>query len=427
MLEFASFPDQSFIVKLSLSFVACFLLTVACHAAENWPDFRGPSHNGVVPTGASLPLQWSESQNIRWKTEIPGRGWSTPVIWGDQVWMTSADEKGHELFAVCVDRESGKLRRRVDVFTVAEPEPINPVNSYASPSPVIEEGRLYVYYGTYGVAAIDTNTAQVIWKRNDFKLNHKEGPGSSPILFEDLLIFHVDGMDVQYVVSLHKTTGELAWKTDRSADLAAVRDDFRKAYSTPLIVEAGAAPQLVSTGAHAVYGYDPRTGKELWRLDYNGFSNVSRPVFSKGLVFINTGYTKPQLWALKWKGGEPLTEEDVLWRQDRSVGVKPSLLAVDGLIYMISDKGGVATCLDATTGTVVWTERLGGNYSASPVFAQGRIYFFDEQGEATVIAAGRTFQVLARNQLDDGLMASPAAADASLFLRTKSHLYCVQE
>jgi outer membrane protein assembly factor BamB len=265
----------------------------------------------------------------------------------------------------------------------------------------------------------------VLWKNDGLNLDHKEGPGSSPILFEDFLIVNCDGMDVQYVVALKKSTGEIAWKTNRSAPL---RDnpDFRKAYSTPLVIDANGRPQLISVGADQVQAYDPRTGEELWQARVRGFSTVARPLFADGVVYVCSDYGRPELWAIRTDGRGDVTQTHVLWRFARQVPASPSPLLVKGRIYMASN-GGVATCLDAKTGEQLWQERLGGNFSASPIYAGGRIYFANEDGLVTVIRPGDEFQVVASNQLDGRFLASPAVIDGALLLRTDAHLYRVEE
>ena len=406
--------------------------------AENWPDYRGLTGQGVSDA-AELPLIWSEARNVRWKTAIPGKGWSTPVIWGNQIWMTTADEEGHERSALCVDRESGRIVHQIKVFEVAQVAPQHGLNSHASPSPVIEEGRVYVHFGTYGTACIDTETGEILWRRTDLNIDHQVGPGSSPVLFENLLIVHCDGTDYQYIVALDKKTGQIVWKSVRSAPLTELSPAMRKASCTPIIVNVNDKPQLLSVGSHAFYGYDPRRGSELWRVRFAGFSNVARPVSDGKIAVFSTGYERAELVGVELasagkprKGDVPgsipldLTDTNVLWTQPRNAPNMPSPLLVDGLVYT-TDDGGVASCLDAATGEVIWRQRIGGNYSASPIYASGRVYFSSQEGKTTVIAAGREFKELAVNTLDDGFMASPAVSGRALFLRTRSHLYRVEE
>lgn len=392
-----------------------------------WPEYRGPDAQGYVPW-ASLPTSWSEQRNVAWKTAIPHRGWSSPVIYGDQIWMTTATEDGHELFAVCVDLETGEIVHNFKVFDQPEPQTINPLNSHASPSPVIEEGRVYVHFGSYGTAAIDTDSAEVIWERRDLTLDHSEGPGSSPILFEDLLIFHCDGVDVQYVIALDKATGETAWKTSRSRDFSQIPQHRHKAYATPVIVEVEGELHLISQGAEAIYGYDPRTGEEFWRVELSGYSNVPRPVVGDGMLYVSTGYDVADLVAIRLDGSRgDLTDTHVVWRLERQQAPRrPSFILVDGLLYTVSD-GGIAQAVDAATGESVWRERFGGDYSSSQLYDGEHLYFFNQQGHGIVFRPGAEFEQVARNELDDGLMASPAVAGDALILRTRTHLYRIEE
>ena len=225
-------------------------------ANENWPELRGPSGDGHSDS-QGLPLTWSETKNIAWRTPIHDFGWSSPVIWQDQVWVTTATADGKHLFAVCLDRDSGKIVHDVKVFDVAEPEHIAVVNSYASPTPAIEAGRVYVHYGTYGTACLDTASGKILWTRRDLNCDHHEGPGSSPILLDNLLVVHVDGRDVQYVVALDKQTGKTVWKTPRSIDYSPYHINLRKGFCTPTVIDTGTRRELISPGAKAVMGYDP--------------------------------------------------------------------------------------------------------------------------------------------------------------------------
>jgi outer membrane protein assembly factor BamB len=394
-------------------------------AAENWPQFRGPTGDGQSDA-TGLPLRWSEKENVRWKTPIHGRGWSSPVIWDQQVWMTTATEDGRRLFAVAVDCRSGAVLHDLKLFDVAQPDEIHALNSYASPSPVIEAGRVYVHFGTYGTACLDTATGRTLWERRDLKCDHFRGPGSSPVLFENLLILHYDGIDLQYLVALDKATGRTAWRTDRSTDFGQLDGDLRKAYATPLVVEAAGRLQMLSPGAQAAMAYDPRTGKELWKILYpGGFSNVSRPLYGHGLAYLNTGFGQPQLWAVRPDGRGDVTATHVAWKLAKGVPAKPSPVLVGDLIFMVNDTG-IASCVEAKTGRVVWHERIGGEYSASLLSAEGRVYAFSHDGRSTVFRPGRQYEALAVNRLDSGFMASPAVAGRAMFLRTKTDLYRIE-
>ena len=406
-------------------FLIAHSLVTSTLTADDWPDFRGPRGDGHG-AAADLPLRWSESENIRWKVAIPGRGWSSPVVWGEQIWLTTALEDGRRLFALAVDLQTGRIEHNLQVFEVAEPQPIDPTNSYASPSPVIEDGRVFVHFGTYGTASIDTAHGRIVWSRRDFPVDHQKGPGSSPVLFEDLLIFQCDGNDVQYMVALDKETGRIAWRTQRSVDLSRRHADFRKSFSTPLIHVMEDGAQLISTAAGAVYAYDPHTGRELWRVRYDGHTNVARPVADDRVALINTGFPRPELWAVRLGGLGDVTDTHVLWQLRRGVSTKPSPILVDGRLFMVTDAGGIVTCLDAATGRILNTRRLGGNYAASPIFADGRIYWFDEAGQTTVTSADERLHVLAENQLEEGCLASPAVSGRALVMRTRRHLHRIE-
>ena len=418
-------------------------------SAENWPQFRGPDGDGHSDA-TGLPLSWSETNHIKWKTPIHDRGWSSPVIWGSQIWLTTASEDGTKLFVVCVDRETGKIVYDLKLFDVANPQFAHKFNSYGSPTPVIEAGRVYVTFGSPGTACLDTQTGRVLWERRDFVCNHFRGAGSSPILYRDLLIMNFDGSDHQFIVALNKKTGQTAWEKQRSIDYqdldadgkVKMEGDLRKAFSTPHVAFFDGQPVLISQGAKAHYGYNPLTGEEFWRVEErNCHSASSRPVVGQGLIFLSAGFSRGILLAVNPGspgGGGPRVIDastdskpapgqlQLAWKAMRNVPNKPSLLLVDDLLFMIDD-GGIATCLTAKTGAEVWRERIGGNYSASPAYAAGRIYFFSEEGKTTIVEAGREFKKLAENKLDDGFMASPAIAGQAFFLRTKKSLYRIEE
>ncbi len=404
------------------------------NAAGDWPQFRGPEGNGHSEA-RNLPLNWSEKNNVIWKTAIHDRGWSSPVIYGNQIWLTSASQDGRKLYALCIDRESGRIIQDMKLFEVSQPQYAHPFNTYASPTPVIEEGRVYITFGSPGTACIDTKSFKVLWERRDIECNHFRGAGSSPILFQDLLIMNFDGSDHQFVTALDKRTGKTVWQTKRSIDFQdldgsgkpAAEGDYRKAFATPHIVKVNGKLELISLGAKAAYSYDPFTGKELWRLEERAQHSAStRPVIGHGMIFYPTGFSAGQLFAVRTGGKGLITDTHVAWKIKRGVSNKPSILLIDDLIYMVGDAG-IASCIEAKTGEMVWQKRIGGEYSASPVYADGKVWFFSEEGKTTVIKPGRAFEMLAENRLDDGFLASPAIAGNAFYLRTRTHLYKVEE
>lgn len=388
-------------------------------AKEGWPEFRGPSAQGHSAE-RGLPLEWNETRNVAWKSPVPGLGWSTPVVANGRVWLTTAvEQRGVSLRAIAFDASTGKEAVNVEVFKIpGDRREINPKNSWASPTPVVDGDRIYVHFGADGTAALSWS-GEIIWK-NRFEYQSQHGAGGSPVVYGDLLIFSCDGSDVAFVIALDKRTGKTKWKTNRGfpAD---------QAYTTPLVIRVGDQDQLVSVGAFRVRAYEPLTGKEIWRVRYDdGFSNVPRPVFGHGLVFITTGFQQPELLAIRPDGRGDVTKTHVAWSLKRGAPLTPSPILVGDELYIVND-GGIASSIDARTGAVIWQSRLGGTYSASPIFAEGRLYFPAEQGVTTVIAPGKEARRLATNKLEGGLLASMAVAEGSFFMRTDSALYRISE
>jgi outer membrane protein assembly factor BamB len=388
------------------------VLLALLFSLDDWPEFRGPTGQGLSEA-RGLPATWSETQNVRWKTAIPGRGWSSPTIQGDRIWLTTATEEGRSLRILRLDRNTGAVLLNVELFRLKSPGPLHAKNSLASPTPVLEAGRVYVHFGANGTACL-TDTGEIVWKtRLDYD-NGQHGPGGSPVLYDDLLIVSCDGQQTQYVVALDKRTGKTRWKKFREG---------AQAYTTPLVVRLPAGDQVISPGAFRTIAYDPRTGKELWQVRYgDGFSNVPRPVYGNGLVYLCTGFHQPQLLAVRLDGRGDVTKSHIAWSLKRGVSLTPSPLLVGDELYLVSDNG-IATCMDAKTGAPHWQVRLGGNHSASPLYADGRIYFLSEEGESVVIEPGKEFKRLATNRLDGQTLASMAVSSGSIFVRSQTHLY----
>lgn len=391
------------------------LLGITHAKAEDWPQFRGPNGQGHS-SEEGLPLHWSETENIVWKVPIPGRGWSSPVIQGEQLWLTSSLNGGRSLRTFSLNRDTGEVLKNIEVFQSQNPVSIHSKNSHASPTPVLEKDRVYVHFGSAGTACLSAQ-GQILWN-TQLQYAHGHGPGGSPTLFRDLLIVNCDGTDVQFVVALDKHTGKVRWKQYR---------DGAMAFSTPLVIQVKGRKQVVSISGDRVVAYEPTSGQEIWWLRYNGFSNIPRPVFGLNLVFISSGFDPPAtLFAIHPNGKGDVTDTHVAWRLKRSIPLNPSPLLIDELLYIVSDRG-VVSCLNARTGSPYWRQRLSGNFSASPVYADGRIYFLNEEGETTVIAPGTSFKRLATNSLEGTTLASLSVSDKAIFLRTDSHLYRIEK
>jgi outer membrane protein assembly factor BamB len=422
-----------------------FLLLATFAQAASWPQFRGPDGQGVS-TGAAVPTQWGAEQNIAWKTDIPGRGHSSPVIDGEQIWLTTAIDKptpeadraerlkentGNQplivsdhvrILAICADRKSGRILHKIELLSHNKPQWVHQLNSYATPTPILRDGRLYCHFGTFGNACVDTTAGKVLWTNTELQIMHENGPGSSPELWKNRFLVVCDGSDQQFVAALDADTGKLAWKTQRSGEMHE-NPQLKKAYASPLLIERNGRLELVSPGANWVYGYDPDSGRELWKVKYGllGFSNVARPVYAHDTIYICTGFMRGELQAVRFEDGEPV----IAWRTKKGAPKSPSPLISGERLYLMGDNG-ILTCLDAKTGDERWQARLDGKFAASPTLIGGHIYVSNQEGITTVFADADAYRQVARNLLDGSpIMASPAAADGALFMRSEKALYCI--
>jgi outer membrane protein assembly factor BamB len=402
--------------------IVTLLLLAPFTLADNWPTYRGPTGDGHS-TAKGVPTTFDETTNVRWKVPVHDKGWSSPVVWGDQVWVTTAKEDGTEMFAVCVDLKTGDVRHDLKLFA---PDPkktplpdMRKYNSYASCTPVLEAGRGYFHFGTYGTVCLDTATGKRVWERTDIHVDHWRAPASSPVVWDKYLYLTFDGHNRQYLTCLNKTTGETVWTKERNIKYKTNDGDFKKAYSTPQVIEVGGKPQLISSAAEATIAYDPATGDEIWKTYHGGMNEAVRPVYAHGLVYLTAGHTKTLL-AVKPGTGEVTPA----WAFKKDGPTRPSPVVVKDHLYFVNDEG-VAFCLNAKTGEQVWKERLGGPCTASPVLVEGNLFFCTENGKVEVIAAEPTFTRVAANKLGDGCKASPAAVEDVLLVRTFTHLYCV--
>ena len=431
--------------------IAIALALSYAHSAQDeiaknyWNQFRGPNGDGKT-TADGIPIEFNKTKNVRWKTPIHDKGYSSPVVWDNQIWLTTGTEDGAELFAICVDKDSGEIIHDIKVFDVVQPQSEYPdLNSHASPTPIVEAGRIYVHFGTYGTACLDTKTGEKLWERRDLNCDHRVRPASSPIIDEETLFLTFDGVDVQFIAALDKNTGDTLWLQHRKVDSdfeAVLRakgitdtknttkekpNDNRKSYATPTIITYQGKKQLVSPAAEVTISYDPKTGDELWRVRHEGWGwNVAcRPIFAHNLVYFTTGVEK-MLLAVDPSGTGDVTDTHIVWSSRRGAPEIPSPLIVDDLMFIVNE-GGVVSCVEAKRGNLVWKGRVGGNHWASPLYAGGNIYFFSMEGRVSVISAGREFKLLARNEFDGEFIASGAVAGNALILRSLTHLYCIKD
>jgi outer membrane protein assembly factor BamB len=391
----------------------------------DWPEFRGPTGQGIAEN-ANPPMKWSQTENVAWKKEIPGRGWSSPIVYQGSIYLTTAivDSKSNptSLHALRIDAKTGDILWNREIFALDGSWPKHDKNSHASSTSIIGDGRLYVHFGHMGTASLDVN-GKILWRQNKIKYDPYHGNGSSPILVDDNLIFNCDGQKNPFVAALNKFTGKTAWKVYRKPVSAPNKFSF----STPLLIDENGRKAVVSPGSGAVCAYNPENGNEIWRLDYgSGFSVIPRPVYGHGMVFVGTGFATSKVCAIRTGGVGDVTKTHLVWETDKYAPRTPSMLLVGNELYFVSDDGR-CSCVDAMTGKQYYRKRFGGKVSASPVFADGRIYITTEKGKILVIKAGTVFEILAENDLKERTFASPAVSGSALFIRTESQLYRIEE
>ncbi|GAA4471906.1 PQQ-binding-like beta-propeller repeat protein [Novipirellula rosea] len=423
-------------VRTRLSLSACIAilsLNPNVRGDESWPAFRGPSGDGIVRSGAKLPLQWSSEKNIDWRTELPGKGWSSPVCDDGRIYVTTAipaeSAEGAEQVAkefslslLVIDAASGELLKTIPVMqqTKDRSPKIHSKNSHASPTPIIDGDRIFVHFGYQGTACV-SKQGEILWINRDLYFSPQHGNGGTPILVDNLLIFTCDGDKEPKIVALHADTGELAWQTLRM--IFSIRTF---SFATPTLIEVDGQKQVVAPGSDCVFGLDPKTGETIWDVRYDGYSVIPKPIFHRGLVFVSTSYDSSKLLAIRPTGTGVVTDTHIQWRSNKSVSKTPSMVAADGLIYWVSDDG-IAMCAEAETGEIVYRKRIGGNFSASLLMSGDRIYFTSEEGVTTVVRAGREFKVLATNPIEERTLASLGVFEDSILLRTADALYRISQ
>jgi outer membrane protein assembly factor BamB len=421
--------QKSWLRKASLVGTILFGISGASGLAENWPCFRGPGHQGVSHE-SRLPLYWNASSNILWKTSVPGEAWSSPIVWNDRVFLTTATEGGVSCRVLSFESKTGRVLWEKEVFKQLTRKKEGR-NSYATPTPVTDGEHVYAAFGDGSFVALDF-AGNVIWTNRDFPFYSQHGLGTSPVLFEDLLIMSRDASSEEedktvgwqkpweksFVMAVDRRDGKLRWKTFRGLS--------RIAHVTPnLWTPPGAATQVISGAGDVVQAFDARSGKLVWSSENNGEGVVPSIVIGENLAFAACGFSgRDSIKAFRLQAEGDEKPGDLAWEQKKGTPKIPSVIYVAPHLFTINE-GGIATCLKAATGEVVWQERVGGNFSASPVAADGRIYLFSDGGETVVIEAGPEFKLLARNPLDGKAQASFAVSNGRIFIRTDQSLFCV--
>jgi outer membrane protein assembly factor BamB len=416
--------------------ILSLLLSVNFSAQDRipeWSHFRGSQLNGIS-TETEIPVTWNDSTNIAWKTAIPGSGWSSPIVFGEQVWLTTATNGGKEMRALCLNFNTGEILLDRILFSPDTLYRKHSINTYATPTGAVEKGFVYLHFGRYGTACLETKTGQTVWERTDLQCEHIQGPGSSLLIYKDKLIVHMEGSDIQYIVALDKRTGETIWRTDRPKELYDRLDDIgKKAYITPIIMQVNGRDLMISNGSAACIAYDPETGKEVWRIVHGEDSTIAMPTEEMGIVFFYTSFETDQagekhagLLAVDPGGRGDVGETHVLWRIQSPVLQLPTPVVVDGLLYTV-DSEGMMLCLDATSGEPVWSKKMKGKFHSSPVYAGGNVYFSSTRGDTYVVKEGREPEIVAENSLEGEIWATPAVTGGAILMRTSKYLYKIAE
>jgi len=425
------------------------LLCTAGVCAADWPQWRGPHGTGVSPE-KNLPVRWSATDNVAWKAPIAGLGVSTPIVVGARAFVTSqigsgarrqgprlvqgadaaaageralstraADDSRVSFVVEAFDTKSGKRLWEYRMAAEGDLTSVHDKHNLASPSPASDGTRVFAWFGNGQIVALDMN-GKPVWQRHlgkeiaPFEINW--GHGSSPAVFNDLVILLCDHTPASYLLALDAKTGKERWKVDRGKG--------RASYSTPFVVQAATGPELIVNSTERIDAYDPRTGAFLWHTADTSRFAVPMPTAHDGMLYASRGYRSGPYMAIRPGGRGDVRATHVVWNVATGAPYIASLVYAEGLLYMANDVG-IVTAVDAATGERVWQERLGGVYSASPVAADGKVYLVSETGETIVLRAGRKAEVLARNDIGERTLASPAISQGRLFIRTDDHLFCI--
>jgi outer membrane protein assembly factor BamB len=423
-------PEPKFIIGIVI-----LTILISCKSnaqTENWTHFRGSNLNGISDA-TNLPIIWNDSTNIAWKTSVHGKGWSSPVVFGNQIWLTTAEEDGSAMFAICIDKNTGNTIFNVELLRPDSVFSKHAVNTFATPTPCIEEGFVYIHFGTYGTFCLNTSDASLVWKRTDLNCNHVQGPGSSPIIYKNMLILHLEGNDVQYITALDKKTGKTIWKTNRPKECYDRLEPIgKKAYITPIVIRLKGKDVLISNGSAVCIAYDIETGKEIWRIVQGVDSTISSPVYENGTLFFYTSFVSPpneekytELFAVNPDGEGDISKTHILWRIKSPILQLLTPVVKDGLVYTVDTRGNMM-CINAETGEKIWSEKRKGNFHSSPIYADGKIYFSSHHGITTLVKEGRVLEIEAENKLDGEIWATPAVLDKSIIMRTSKYLYMIR-
>lgn len=406
---------------------AALLLLSPPLQAQDWPQFRGPQSDGIVRV-EGVPREWSKTSQVAWKVDLPGKGWSSPVLRSGRLYLTTAVARGTDqdaagprsLRALCLEAGTGAVVWDTEVFAESANTPaIHQKNSHASPTPVVAADRLFVHFGHEGTACLDLS-GKKLWEQRSLKYPPVHGGGASPLLVDGLLVFPCDGADGPFLAALKADNGAVAWRTLRGGGASK-----KFSFCTPALIPWEGREQIISPFSDAIAAYEPSTGKELWRIKYTGYSVIAQPAFGHGLIYFTTSYDAPVTYAVRPGGKGDVTSSHVAWTQDKRSPNTPSPVLLGNELYQVADNG-IASCLDAKTGKIHWQERTARACSASPLIVGDTLFVFDEFGTTTLLKAGTTFKKLGENKLEgERTLATPVPAPGAWFIRTEKRLYAI--
>ena len=405
----------------------CFVLWMAASdslQAENWMRFRGPSGQGIS-SETELPVTWTTKNNIKWKTDLPGKGWSSPIVFKEHIFLTASTEEGVSCQVICINRKDGSTAWATEVHR-QKPGPMRKQNSYATPTPVTDGKYIYSVFYDGTIIAVDFS-GNIVWKNTEVKFFSLHGLGASPMMANGQVIMPFDGSSREetqvgwkipwekaVILSLDAADGSVRWKGERGKS--------RVGHVTPILVNNNS--QLVSAGGDRVQGFDPITGKRVWSVYSQGEGVTPSPVVGDGLIYTSSGFEAPTLRAIRLDGKGDVTKTHIAWEQKNGVAALSSLLYVKPYLYSIS-RDNILHCLEATSGNIVWRQRLSGTYSASPVYADGRVYILSAEGVTLVLSPGAKYDEIARNDISDSCYASMAVSQGNFYIRSARSLFCI--
>jgi outer membrane protein assembly factor BamB len=429
---FMKISRRTFSFFLTIAFMFLFQTTLFSQDSK-WTHFRGSKLNGIS-TETNVPISWNDTTNVAWKTDIKGKGWASPVVYGEQVWISTATNDGKEMWGECIDLKTGKLIYDILLFKQDSVHRKHSINSYATPTPCIEDGFVYLNYGSRGTACVNTTNGEIVWKRNDLVVEHIQGTGASLMLYKEMLIVHYEGTDFQYIIAFNKRTGEIIWRADRPKELyTGIEPIGKKSYCTPLVININGKDLMISNGSTVCIAYEIETGKEVWRVVEGEDSSIAMPIYEDGIVYFYTSLMTPpgngekfvEFLAIDATGTGDITKTNILWRHKGPILQLLTPLIKEGVIYTVDTKNTLIV-FDAKTGAQTYTQKLKEKYHSSPLWVEGKVYLTSVKGETIVLKAGKIPEMISTNKVEGDVYATLAIVQNSILIRTDMSLFRIK-